>query len=314
LDASSGLSVRRSAEDRPVNPILPRWASWTFLLYAGGLTILGSSLALLSEVSDEHGDAAFTGWALLLFVATAAVALYLRRDGGHPIAAGIAAVIAVGLFASFVGALYEWTGWLDEGPAFRGFDLARLTLALLTLVAALVALRLFRFPLLVLVLVVSSWYFLTDLLSGGGNWSATVTFLIGIVFLTVAASLDVGGHHPYAFWLHVGAGLTIGGSLVYFLHDGDFEWALIALGGLLYIALASRFGRSSWAVLGAVGILLSAAHYATGETAVSLVPLFGLDSGSNGLRGPIVFAIAGLVLMLLGGLLARRVTRQRVAV
>jgi hypothetical protein len=296
-----------------VNPILPRWASWTFLLYAGGLTILASSLALLSDVSDEHGDAAFAGWALLLFAAAGAVALVLRRDGGHPIAAGVTAVIAVGLFVSFVGALYAWAGWLDDDPAFRGFDLARLTLTLLTLVAALVALRLFRFPLLMLVVVGSSWYFLTDLLSGGGNWSATVTFLVGIVFLAVAASLDLGGHHPYAFWLHVGAGLTIGGSLVYFLHDGDFEWALIALGGLLYIALASRLGRSSWAVLGAVGILLSAGHYATGDTAVSLVPFFALDSGSNGLRGPIVFAIAGLVLMLLGGLLARRAQRQRVA-
>jgi hypothetical protein len=296
-----------------VNPILPRWASWTFLLYAGGLTILGASLALLSDVSDEHGDAAFAGWALLLFVAAAAVALFLRRDGGHPIAAGITAVIAVALFASFVGALYSWAGWLDDGPAFRGFDLARLTLTLLTFAAALVALRLFRFPLLVLIVVGSSWYFLTDLLSGGGNWSATVTFLVGIVFLAVAASLDAGGHHPYAFWLHVGAGLTIGGSLVYFLHDGDFEWALIALGGLLYVALAARFARSSWAVLGAVGILLSAAHYATGDTAASLVPFFAVGSGSNGLRGPIVFAIAGLVLMLLGGLLARRVTRQRLA-
>ena len=117
-----------------------------------------------------------------------------------------------------------------------------------------------------LVIVLTAWFFVTDLLSGGGNWSATVTFLVGIVFLAVAASLDAGSRHPYAFWLHVGAGLTIGGSLVYFLHDGDFEWALIAIGGLLYVALASRFGRSSWAVLGAIGILLSAAHYATGDT------------------------------------------------
>jgi len=296
-----------------VEPILPRWASWTFLLYAGGLTILGASLAALSSLADDHGDAAFVGYSLLFFVAAWAVAALLRRDGGHPIAAGVTAVIAVALFAGFVGALYTWAGWLDDGPALRGFDLARLTLTLLTLAAALVALSLFRFPLLVLVVVLTVWFFVTDLLSGGGNWSATVTFLVGIVFLAVAASLDVGARHPYAFWLHAGAGLTIGGSLVYLLHDGDFEWALIAIAGLLYVALASRFGRSSWAVLGAIGILLSAAHYATGDTAVSLVPFIGLDSGSNGLRGPIVFAVAGFVLMLLGGLLARRLARSRVA-
>jgi len=296
-----------------VTPILPRWASWTFLLYAGGLTILVAALALLSQLSDEHGDAAFAGYALVFFVAAEAVALFLLRAGGHPIAAGIAAVIAVALFATLVGSLFAWAGWLDDGPALRGFHLARLTLTLVTLLAALAALSVFRFPLLVLAAVASSWFFVTDLLSGGGNWSATVTFVVGLVFLTAAASLDAGSHHPYAFWLHVAAGLTIGGSLVYFLHDGDFEWALIALAGLLYVALAASFGRSSWAVLGAVGILLSAAHYATGDFGLSLLPFVGLDADSTrGLRGPIVFGIAGLVLMLLGGLLAHRVTRNRV--
>jgi hypothetical protein len=296
-----------------VEPILPRWASWTFLLYAGGLTILGASLAALSTLADQHGDVAFVAYALLFFVAASAVALTLRRDGGHPIAAGVMAVVMVALFAGFVGALYTWAGWLDDGAAFSGFDLARLTLALLTLAAAVVALALFRFPLLVLVIVLTTWFFCTDLLSGGGNWSAIVTFLVGLVFLVVAASLDTGGHHPYAFWLHVGAGLTIGGSLVYLLHDGDFEWALIAIGGLLYIGLAARSARSSWAVLGAIGILLSAAHYATGDSAVSLVPFIGVDSSANGLRGPIVFAVTGFVLMLLGGLLARRMARRRLA-
>ena len=69
------------------------------------------------------------------------------------------AVIVVALFAGFVGALYTWAGWLDDGAAFSGFDLARLTLALLTLAAALVALALFRFPLLVLVIVLTAWFF-----------------------------------------------------------------------------------------------------------------------------------------------------------
>ena len=52
-----------------MEPILPRWASWTFLLYAGGLTILGASLAALATLADEHGDAAFVGYSLLFFVA-----------------------------------------------------------------------------------------------------------------------------------------------------------------------------------------------------------------------------------------------------
>ena len=294
-------------------PITPRWASWTFLLYAGGLTILTAALAALGVLAGEHGHAAFAAYAALFFLAAAAVAGLLRREGRHPIAAGIASVIAVVLFAGAVGALYNWAGWLDSSDSpFAGFELSRLTIALLTLAAAVVALRLFRFPLLVLVAVVTSWFFVTDLLSGGGNWSGVVTFLVGIAFLGAAAALDGDGHHPYAFWLHVGAGLTIGGSLVYFLNDGDFEWALIALGGLLYVALAERFARSSWAVLGAIGILLSATHFAKGASVFGLVPFFGLSTSGDGLRGPVVFAVAGLVLMLLGGLLALR-TKARTA-
>ena len=52
-----------------------------FLLYAGGLTILGSALAALATLSDDHGDAGYVGYSLLLFVASAAVAGFLRRDG-----------------------------------------------------------------------------------------------------------------------------------------------------------------------------------------------------------------------------------------
>jgi hypothetical protein len=294
--------------------VRPRWASWSFLLYAGGLTILGAALAALATLSDDHGHAALAGWAFVFFVASSAVALLLRRDGQHPLAAGVAAVIAVSLFTVFVGSLLSWAGWLDDGDAlFRGFDLARLTLFLAALAAALVALRAFRFPLLVQVAAASGWLFVTDLLSGGGDWSATVSFLVGLGFLAAAVALDAGGHHPYAFWLHVAAGLAIGGSLVWFLHDGDFEWALIAVGGLLYVALADRVLRSSWAVLGAIGILMSAAHFSTGELSVGSIFFGGTDVSS--LRASIVFGVAGLVLMLLGGLLARRnAGRQRAIV
>ncbi|MDX6387305.1 MAG: hypothetical protein QOD85_1107, partial [Gaiellaceae bacterium] len=287
--------------------VRPRWRSWSFLLYAGGFTILGAAFAALGHFSSTHGDGAFAGFAFVIFAAAKVVAWLLRRDGRHPVAAGIGAVITVMLFATFVGALFSWFGWLDTGSsAFRGFTVSRLLLALLTLAAALVALRLYRFPLLVLIAVSTGWYFITDLLSGGGGWSAVVTFVIGLTYLAVAVSLDVGERHPYAFWLHVGAGLTIGGSLIYFLHHGDFEWALIALGGLAYVALAERLGRSSWAVLGAVGILASATHFARNDAFIGLVPFVGFGSSASAWRGPIVFAVAGLVLMALGGLLAAR--------
>jgi hypothetical protein len=45
--------------------------------------------------------------------------------------------------------------------------------------------------------------------------------------------------------MHVVAGLTIGGGLVWFFNDGDFAWILIGVAGLLYVALGDRLQRSS---------------------------------------------------------------------
>ncbi len=110
-------------------------------------------------------------------------------------------------------------------------------------------------------------------------------------------------------WLHIGAGLTIGGSLLWFLHHGHFEWALIVVASLLYIKLAAIFERASWAVLGSFGILAAATHFTTSysHASVSLVPRRRVSSGgSRGWVPAVVFGIAGALLFVLGGLLARR--------
>jgi len=246
-----------------------------------------------------------------VFFGFAFVARSLRRDGTHPIAAGLFGFTSVWLWAAFLGALYAWFGWLDASPTssgspFSGFSLARLTLVLFTLLAALIARGLFRFPLLELPIVVLSWFFVTDLISGGGNWSAVVTFVVGLVFLALARSADESPDRPYGMWLHVGAGLTIGGSLLWFLHHGHFEWVLIAVAGFLFIQLAEAFDRASWAVFGSFGILAAAAHFATSWSHPA-VSLNGVSSGgSRGWVPSVVFGVAGLLLMAAGGLIANR--------
>ena len=52
---------------------------------------------------------------------------------------------------------------------FRGFRFWLLVLELATVVAAAVALRRFRFPLLVFVVAAAIWFFVVDLISGGGG-------------------------------------------------------------------------------------------------------------------------------------------------
>jgi hypothetical protein len=56
-----------------------------------------------------------------------------------------------------------------------------------------------------------------------------VSILIGFVFLAAAVGIDLGESSYYGLWLHVAAGLVIGGGLLWFLHDGDVDSS--SLGG-----------------------------------------------------------------------------------
>jgi LPXTG-motif cell wall-anchored protein len=304
-----------------VRTVRAPWSSASFLVYTGGLTIFGAVIALLSVASTDHGAGAFVPWTLLIFAVVVTAAFAFRRRG-NVVTAGVLAFSAVTAFLVFVGAVLDWFGWLAhvDSLSFDGFHVSFLFLELLLVVAAAVALRLFGFPLLVFVITAGSWYFVTDLISDGGDWSAVVTLVVGVVFLVVARAMDADGSTIRAFWVHVVAGLTIGGGLLWFLHDGDVDFALVALAGLAYVLLGDRLLRSSWAVLGAWGILQSAAHYADKWSDISsgfFFPFFFLFPFSLSFEGEsgekhhqwaaaMVFAAAGLVLIGLALLLARR--------
>ncbi|MEO8291421.1 MAG: hypothetical protein ABI649_10560, partial [Gaiellaceae bacterium] len=122
------------------------------------------------------------------------------------------------------------------------------------------------------------------------------------------------------FWLHVVAGLTIGGGFLWFFHEGDLDWILVGAAGLAYVALGDRLARSSWIVLGAWGMLQAASHFATKWSAIGegffpipyLFPfVFSFEGGySESHRhewlGPLIFAALGVVFLGLALLLARR--------
>jgi hypothetical protein len=295
-----------------MNAVRAPWSSASFLVYLGGLTIFVAISGLLSIASDEHGAGGFVFWAALLLAVLWALALLAKRSG-HSITAGLLALSAVAAFVTFLGALLDWFGWFpDTEHAFSGFRFWLLFLELATVVSAAVALRIFRFPLLVFGVAAAWWFFVTDLISGGGDWSAIVTIAYGLVLLTVAMSFDAGRSRIYGFWLHVASGLAIGGGLLWFFHDSNFDWILIGVVALLYIWLGDRLTRSSWVVLGAFGFLLAANYFADKWSDSSTFPfafVFGFDgSGSHGRpwAGPLTFAIVGLFFIGIALFLAHR--------
>ncbi len=293
-----------------MNVSKPTWTTASFLLYAGALTVLGSAVAALEYLRGSYGQAAWVGWSALVLAILAAIAISFRRRGRW-LTAGLFAVATLAAWGVFAGALERWWGWLPatSSSPFAGFHAGLLLLELLILAGAVIEVRGYRFPLLVLPACVAAWLFVTDLVSNGGDWSAIVTIVVGLGYLLAGSTLDHGPRRPYGFWLHLVAGFLIGGSMLFFWHSGDFKWALLAIGALVFISVAASTGRSSWAVLGTVGLLLSAGHFAIEWTRVGYSIIFAgviPSSGSRGWVPPLVYAFVGFLLVALGLLVGRR--------
>ncbi len=295
------------------------WSSASFLAYLGGFTVLFATVALLGIEAQDHGPGAFVLWAALTYVVLSALA-FSAKGTGHRVIAGLLALTSVVAFAVFVGSLLDWFGWLENpSTSFEGFHFWLLVLELLTLLAALSAWRIFRFPLLLFAVAATAWVFVTDLISNGGNWSAIVTIAVGLGLLMAAVAADAGESRVSGFWLHVASGLTIGGGLLWFFHDGDVDWILVGLAGLAYIAFGDRLERSSWVVLGAWGLLQTAGHFAdkwssVSETFFSVFYVFPFLFASESFGathehqwlGPLIFAALGAFFFVLAVVLARR--------
>lgn len=299
----------------------PTWTTSSFLVYTGGSTVLGAALASLGYLASQYGPGAFAAWAFLVLVILSALA-HAFRLREQRIAAGVFAFVSVAAWAVFVGALWEWFGWLNK--SFDDFSLGRLSLELLVLAAALDDQRRFGFPLLRLVSAVVAWIFVLDLLSSGGTWSAVVTLLMGLVFFLAAVASD----KPSAFWLHLVSGVLIGGSLLYWLHSANWQWWLIVVVALVYVGVAHGTNRSSWAVLGALGLTFAATHFSivwsrpSGGGGVALItpglpptsPLsqpgaahyFGTDATGRVWVPLVTFAVLGFGFVVLGLLTSRR--------
>ncbi len=295
------------------------WSSSAFLFYLGTLVVLSATLWLLESLNGPGSDLGLVGWASLALAALVAVALLLRR-AEMPILAGLAAVAGLIVFAVWVGAVEDWFGFAPEesGSFFqREFEAPLLVIEALIVAAGLAAVRVFRFPLLMLPVALVTWYGLVDnvsLLAGDPTDDTHAVFAIVFGLLLVAAGvwLDRTDRAPYALWPHVVGSVAAGGGILELLGSDDWAWALGGLISLVYIASARVFVRSSYAVIGAIGILAVGTYFIEKWYSFISIPFFFEGEGSSEAtwKGPLGYILLGLVLVVLG-LLVDRGTRYR---
>jgi hypothetical protein len=284
-----------------VQALKPVWKTSSYLVYSGGLIVLAAAIAALSYLSGHYGSGALTGWALLVLVVLSAIAESLRQRGRW-VGAGIFAFASVIAWGVFVGIAWHWFGWLDSwNSPFGGWSVSHLSLEFLVLVAALSDRRRWGFPFITLISAVVGWFFVTDFVSNGGEWTYVVTLLIGLMYLAGGTISD----QPSAFWLHFVGGVLIGATLLHWWHTSTFDWALISAAALVYVGIAYATKRSSWAVFGSIGFLGATVHYLfnTGSNGIpTSVPSL------SGWAPSLAFACLGFWFVLLGLATRRRNT------
>lgn len=296
----------------PADPLRPRWSSASALVYLGSFVALVATAALLGILGDDHGDWALVGYSALATALALVLALWLEQSG-RAVAAGVLATLAVVFFAIFVGSVENAIGILDVDVG--DYQPAALLLEALTIAAALVALRRFRAPLLVLPIALTLWIAVADL-GSLGSWDAAgevLSILVGSALVVAAVTVDHAGREPYGFWLHAVGGLALGGGVLA-LVESNLAWAFVGLLSLAYVAASYLFARSSYAVLGTIGILATTTYFTLdGFSLLGAFLPFGsgeIEQGIDPWQVALSFVAAGLVIVALG-LVEDRVTALR---
>ena len=222
-------------------------------------------------------------------------------------------LLAVLFFAFLVGSFERAIGIFDFD--IDEYQPASLLLEVLTIGAALVALRRFRAPLLVLPIAVVLWVVVADL-GSIGSWDSSgevLSILAGVGLIVAGVAVDRAGRQPYGLWLHVVGGLAFGGGVLA-LVESDVAWAFVGLLSLAYVGAAYLLARSSYAVLGTIGILATTTYFTfDGFSFLGVFLPFGsgeIEEGLDPWQVALSFVVAGLLIVVLG-LVEDRITALR---
>jgi hypothetical protein len=273
LDRSAAEGLWARLADREGGPV-GRFDGPNVAYYFGGLLVIAACSWLLGEGWVVGGPGVGLAGALLLAAALVFGSRSLLRRGWR-VPAGLLATAVVALVPLIVFAFQQTTGWwpdtgYGEYPDFYAWISARwLVMEVATVVAALVALRLTRFPFLWAPLAFVAWFAsmdLTPVLFGphpGSGQRAGVALAVAAAMLAGALVLDRLGRRSEAFWLYLFGLETVTGVAVYAAAEhGELGWTLTGLAGVGLIAASVPLDRRIPAVFGGLFVFAWTSHLA----------------------------------------------------
>jgi hypothetical protein len=257
----------------------PRFSFTHTLYYLGGMLAIGAATLFMTEGWRLMGS-----WGLLavcVVYGALCVAGARRLDArGYEIPAGILATLAVCLVPLATWAVQQGLGlWPEGGPEryaqyHTRIDWRWLTLELVTLAAAAVALWALRYPFLTMPVAFTLWYLSMDLarlivapdqaLAWEFYRDFSLLFGLGMVLLAFwvdARSRGPGGsRRDYAFWLYLLGMLTFWGALTARDSDSELAKAVYALLNVGFVFVGVLLQRRVFTVCGGFGVALYLGH------------------------------------------------------
>ncbi len=282
-----------------LRPDQARFQGLHVLYYFGGILILASmSWFLTTAWSDGTAVMAISGLFALMY---AIVGNTLWTKQNLKIPGGLLITAAVGLTPVFIYGFQKATGlWPQEAPGeYRDYHIwvkgSWFFMEVGTIIAAVVALRFFRFTFITFPLAITLWYMsmdLTPLLFGKNDFSFDERKLVSCIFgfIVLMGSYFVDKKYrdiDFAFWTYLYGMLAFWGGLSMMDSNSELNKFIYCLLNVGFIIVAVYLRRRVFIVFGTLGVLGYISHLAW--------KVF-----KDSYAFPIVLALLGIFIVFLG--------------
>ena len=266
------LAARQSA---PALEAPPRKFDVTHVLYYAGALLVMSALGLFSNAAfNALGGYALTATALIYAAGFGALGAYLWRKPDLRTPAGLSIAVAVAMTPLAVygvqDALNLWGA--DKPKDYQSFfpliNASWVYMEAGTIVAALIALRFFPFPFIVMVAAIALWFMSMDLaallakLYAPKDWLSDwelrrhISLYFGVAMILLAWALDLKrpAAGDFGFWLHLFGALAFWGAISASDEAAEIGKAIYCALNVVLIGFAIFLNRRIYAVLGTFGV------------------------------------------------------------
>src|SRR2546423_353265 len=249
----------------------PRFDVAHLLWYAGALIVI-TAMGLFSTLAfSQIGGTALAGTAAVYAASFAAAGHYLWHTKNLRTPGGLLIAVAVSMAPLAVygiqDALELW-GQFGKPGTVQGFYVwikgSWIFMEIAAIAAGVLALRLYPFPFIVVIIGVALWFMSMDLapwIAGEqyADWETRrmVSLRFGLATILLAWAVDClkrGG--DFAFWLHLFGIITFWGAVSFTSGGGPFDKALYCTMNVGLLFLAVFLGRKVYAVFGVIGIAM----------------------------------------------------------